>query len=190
MIEELALLGLAAGIVYLYDQFTGEEKKAKQRWEASQDQQRRALRAENARIQRQLGHAQNRLEREKLRQTYHTSIELGNSAYALLRDAKTVLNAVNRQIQHINHHREQLQNQLAQLRQRGDCEGVGRCIAELKAINSARLATFAERDRSRAEKDDLLSQVQTANQRTGELRKQLEALSGVARSGKRIHTGR
>jgi hypothetical protein len=61
MIEELALLGLAAGIVYLYDQFTGEEKKAKQRWEASQDQQRRALRAENARIQRQLGHAQNRL---------------------------------------------------------------------------------------------------------------------------------
>jgi len=188
MIPALAMIGV--GLYCLYEVLTTEEKLSKERWESSQKHQRKTISESNQRIRSRLAHAQHRLQREAIFQEHRNSITLSNDAYALLNDAKTLLNGMNRQIQHLNHHRAQFQHQLEEHRANRNVAGVQQCIAELKAVNAARQTAFTERDRVRAEKDDLLQEVQTGNHRTAQLREQLEALGWVARSRQHSKSGR
>lgn len=180
MFPAFAFIG--AGLYCLYKALTTEEKRSKERWESSQHCQRKTISESNQRIRSRLAHAQHRLQREALFQEHRNSITLSNDAYALLKDAKTLQNGMNRQIQHMNFHRVHLQSQLEEHRASRNVAGVQQCIAELKAINTARQTAFTERDRVRAEKDDLLQEVQTGNHRTAQLREQLGALGWVAQS--------
>lgn len=109
---------------------------------------------------------------------HYSSVQIANAAYKLLDDARISLRAISTMLNNVKQQKLSLERDLAFAKGQKNRAAIIRIIEELKQINAYRRALFEEKDKQKAEKDNLYQEVKRLNQQTGELKQHIRLRCG------------
>jgi hypothetical protein len=129
-------------------------------------------------IEHHIRQAQSSYNFQYLVQMHYSSVQIANAAYKLLDDARISLRAIGTMINNTKQRKLSLERDLAFAKGQKNRDAIVRIIEELKQINASRRALFEEKDKQKAEKDNLYQEVKRLNQQTGELKQHIRHRCG------------
>lgn len=164
---------IPAGIValkLLHDIVSEDENRAQSNWQEKHVQVEKSLGDHQAHIETHLARAQNSYNFRFLTDLHYSSMQVANTAYKLLDDAKKSQSGINKMLASAKNQRGQLQQTLETARANKDKALIHDTGEQLKMVNELRKSVFQDRDTLQQERNRLLTELQKLNHRTGELK--------------------
>ena len=171
----LAAVGIGA---WIYNAVTEEEQQAQRDWQKKRNSVEKNVLKRRKEIEHHIRQAQSSYNFQYLVQMHYSSVQIANTAYKLLDDARISLRAIGTMINNTKQRKLSLERDLAFAKGQKNRAAVVRIIEELKQINASRRALFEEKDKQKAEKDNLYQEVKQLNQQTGELKQHISHRCG------------
>lgn len=158
--------GVIAGKM-LYDYITNNEREARERWERKRRKVQKTVEEHRENIEAHIHEARDSYNFKLLTDIHFSSFVVADSAYNLLDDARISLNAIGNILLKTKKDKEQFSAQLNETRNKGERNSI---IENIKVLNDFRRSVFDDKDKVKAERDNLLSEVKRLNQQTNELK--------------------
>lgn len=171
----LAAVGVGA---WIYNAVTEEEQQAQRDWQKKRNSVEKSVLKRRKEIEHHIRQAQSSYNFHYLVEMHYSSVQIANAAYKLLDDARISLRAIGTMINNTKQRKLSLERDLAFAKGKKNRAAVVRIIEELKQINASRRALFEEKDKQKAEKDNLYQEVKRLNQQTGELKQHIRYRCG------------
>lgn len=171
----LAVVGVGA---WIYNAVTEEEQQAQRDWQKKRNSVEKNVLKRRKEIERHIRQAQSSYNFHYLVEMHYSSVQIANAAYKLLDDARISLRAIGTMINNTKQRKLSLERDLAFAKGQKNRDAIVRIIEELKQINASRRALFEEKDKQKAEKDNLYQEVKRLNQQTGELKQHIHHRCG------------
>ena len=171
----LAAMGVSA---WIYNSVSEEEQRAQRQWHEKRRSVQKTLSEHRSHIERHIRQAQSSHDFHYLVEMHYSSVQIANAAYKLLDDARISLRAIGTMINNTKQRKLSLERDLAFAKGQKNRDAIVRIIEELKQINASRRALFEEKDKQKAEKDNLYQEVKRLNQQTGELKQHIRHRCG------------
>lgn len=171
----LAAVGVGA---WIYNSVTEEEQQAQRDWHKKSKSVEKTVSKRRKEIERHIRQAQNSYNFHYLVEMHYSSVQIANAAYKLLDDARISLRSISTMLNNVKQQKLSLERDLAFAKGQKNRAAIIRIIEELKQINAYRRALFEEKDKQKAEKDNLYQEVKRLNQQTGELKQHIRLRCG------------
>lgn len=171
----LAAVGVGA---WIYNAVTEEEQQAQRDWQKKRNSVEKNVLKRRKEIEHHIRQAQSSYNFHYLVKMHYSSVQIANAAYKLLDDARISLRAIGTMINNTKQRKLSLERDLAFAKGQKNRDAIVRIIEELKQINASRRALFEEKDKQKAEKDNLYQEVKRLNQQTGELKQHIRYRCG------------
>lgn len=171
----LAAVGVGA---WIYNSVTEEEQQAQRDWHKKSKSVEKTVSKRRKEIERHIRQAQSSYNFHYLVEIHYSSVQIANAAYKLLDDARISLRSISTMLNNVKQQKLSLERDLAFAKGQKNRAAIIRIIEELKQINAYRRALFEEKDKQKAEKDNLYQEVKRLNQQTGELKQHIRLRCG------------
>ena len=171
----LAAVGVGA---WIYNSVTEEEQQAQRDWHKKSKSVEKTVSKRRKEIERHIRQAQSSYNFHYLVEMHYSSVQIANAAYKLLDDARISLRSISTMLNNVKQQKLSLERDLAFAKGQKNRAAIIRIIEELKQINAYRRALFEEKDKQKAEKDNLYQEVKRLNQQTGELKQHIRHRCG------------
>ena len=159
-----AIIGVATAIYKICDD---DAKEARREWEQKREEVKRTVHEHRAHIERHLSKAQTSYDFHVLTDMHYSSHRVGQHAYKSLQDAKKSLDVMGQMLVQAKSKRNDLKRELSKA-QRPQERAVLR--EEIKLLNELRTSIFPDKDAVKSQRDELLAELRSMNQRTRELK--------------------
>jgi len=159
-------IGIGVGKL-VYDYFSNQEIEARKRWENKRKEVRRTVEEHQHNIEIHIQEVKSSYDFKLLTDIHYSSFIVANSAYKLLDDARTSLNAIGKIILKTKSEKNEL---LAKIKQVKTKEEKKELIENLKLINELRTDLFNDKDKVKLQRDEFYNEVKRLNQQTNELK--------------------
>lgn len=158
-------VGIAGKLVY--DYLSSEERYARERWERKRVQVHRSVEEHRRQIEEHIADAQQSYDFHFLTSMHYSSLIVADVAYKLLQDAQTSLTALGKLILAAKERRDNLDKEIAGTKDRTNKLALR---DELKEVIELKKGLHKDKDKVKAQKDDLKSEVKRLNGQTSELK--------------------
>jgi len=165
-------IGIGVGLKLIYDAVTEDEREARYSWEEKRVQVENSIESHRRNIEEHLSHAQYCYDFYVLVDLHYSSMQVADTAYRLLDEAKKSFSGMTKMIEKAKEQRTVLETELNQLRSTKpkDANAIKASVNQLKLINQMKRSIYDDRDKVKAQREALLTEVQQLNNRTRELK--------------------
>jgi len=172
------ILAVGAGLAYLYNSVTEEEKQAEASWKRKRQEVERTLDEHNRNIRNYLESRRNMYEYHEMVDYHYSSVQIANVAYDLMNNSKTSLRGINNLIVKTNKYRNDLQKQIEIAKAEGNKKTLFEKIEEIKVVNTIRKTQFEERDTIKKQTEDFYEKVKELNMQTSDIKNKIKLNCG------------
>ncbi|WP_180009344.1 MULTISPECIES: hypothetical protein [unclassified Acinetobacter] len=172
------IVALGAGLAYLYNSVTEEEKQAEASWQRKRQEVERTLDDHNRNIRNYLESNRSIYEYHKMVDYHYSSVQIANVAYDLMNNSKTSLRGINNLITKTNKHRSDLQKQIEAAKEEGNKNVLFEKIEEIKVVNAIRKTQFEERDTIKKQTEEFYQKVKELNNQTSNIKNKIKLNCG------------
>lgn len=163
-------VGIGVGLKLLYDAVTEEEYAARQRWEETREEVEKSIEEHQQNIDLHIKQAKDSYDFHFLVDLHYSSMNVANSAYKLLGDAKSSFDGMSKMLKKSKDQRAFLQVELDTAKRSNDRKAIHETIEQLKMINELRKNIFSDRDKVKEQRNSFLEEVRRLNSQTKELK--------------------
>ena len=136
------ILAVGAGLAYLYNSVTEEEKQAEVSWKKKRQEVERTLDEHNRNIRNYLESNRSMYEYHEMVDYHYSSVQIANVAYDLMNNSKASFRGINNLITKTNKHRKDLQKQIEVAKIEGNKKVLFEKIEEIKVVNAIRKTQY------------------------------------------------
>jgi hypothetical protein len=164
------LIPVGYGLKWLYDAVTEDERGARRRWENKRAAVEKTIDEHRKNIEGNIARAQNSYNYHFLIDLHFSSAKVADSAYGLLDDARSSLDAMNKMLIKSKEQRAKLEYELENPRRPKDTRTVNELKEQLKIVSEIRKNVFEDRDKVQDQQETFFSEVKRLNIQTKELK--------------------
>ncbi len=162
--------GVVVCLKLIYDAVLGKEYKARQRWENKREKVESSIEKYQRNINARIKQAQSSYDFHFLVNLHFFSMNVANSAYQLLDDARNSFSGMSKMLKKSKEQRSILQTELAKAKRTKDHKAIHETIEQLKMVNDLRKSVFADRDKVKEQEKKFLTKVRRLNNQTKKLK--------------------
>lgn len=172
------ILAVGAGLAYLYNSVTEEEKQAEVYWKKKRQEVERTLDEHNRNIRNYLESNRSMYEYHEMVDYHYSSVQIANVAYDLMNNSKASFRGINNLITKTNKHRKDLQKQIEVAKIEGNKKVLFEKIEEIKVVNAIRKTQFEEREAIKMQTEDFYEKVKELNIQTSDIKNKIKLNCG------------
>lgn len=155
----------AAGAIWAY--FDNEACEARERWEQDRERVASALEEQRRLVEWHLADARARVEFRQFVDLHFASQRAADAAYALLEDARLSLDRMGKMIVEARRKRDELEEEIQRTRDHSRRRAL---VEAQRVVRELRKKVFDDKDAVKAQRDELLAEVQRLNAQTRALK--------------------